>query len=84
MTKKLTAWLTDTAERVASTFGETFVGVFGIKGIIALSGGDWHTVKSLGQAAAAAGGAAVLALVKGYAAKKRKGTISPASLVKTT
>ena len=78
------AWLIDTTERAGATFVETFAGLFGLQGLAAAAGGNWHTVATLAHSAEGSAAAAALAVVKAAFAAKRKGTASPASLVKTT
>src|SRR3954447_10580221 len=72
------SWLRDTAERVAFTFAQAFLGVFGATQIV--DAGSGHLDVGLARMALAAGIAAVLALVKAGIAAKVGGTVSPASL----
>ena len=76
------AWVIDTTERVAATFGEAFVAAFGLQGFIALAGGDWHTAATFAHSAEVAGFAAVVASLKSILAGAKTGTLSPASLVR--
>lgn len=75
------SWLRDTAERVAFTFAQAFLGVFGATQIV--DAGSGHLDVGLARMALAAGIAAVLALVKAGIAAKVGGTVSPASLAPT-
>ena len=59
------SYVKDLAERVGWTFGQAFLATVPISVV----GADWSTVKTVGVAAAVAGGAAVLSLIKGIAAK---------------
>lgn len=77
-------WIVDTTERAVCTFLEAFAGAIGIQGLVAAAGGDWSTVRGLAGSAAAAGASAAFTVIKAAIAKRRKGTVSPASLIKTT
>jgi hypothetical protein len=69
----MSKWLKDTVERVVFTFLEAFLAV------VVASGQDWIDV-STAQAAAVAGGAAALAVLKAAIASRKTDTVSPASL----
>lgn len=59
------SYVKDLAERAGWTFTQAALAVVPISVV----GADWSTVKTVGVAAAVAGGAAVLSLVKGLVAK---------------
>ena len=67
----------DLAERAASTFVQAAVATVPVTVV----GADWSTVKTVAVAAAVAGGAAALSLVKGLVAQ-RFGNPASASLTK--
>lgn len=76
MTTDIRAFAIDLGERAAATFGQSFISV-----MVGAQLTSWSEVKQVASAAALAGGAAVLALLKGVIGGVRTGTASVSKTV---